>query len=117
MKVLYYCGIAGCEKSGTLTVEPIEWEKKAIQTDCPVCGEVLRQSELHFENFNSELHRERAAICYRTGPLTPAERSRLRTIHELLGHGRPEELTEDQDSLVMKIASDAMLRLRNEEKN
>jgi hypothetical protein len=117
MKVLYYCGIGGCERSGTLTVAPGDWEREVLETICPECGQVLRQSERHFENFNSKLHEERAAICRRAGPLTRAERERLRKIHELLGHSAPEEFTEEQASLVMKIASDAMQRLRNEEKN
>ncbi len=117
MKVLFYCGIAGCEKSGTLMVELHDWEKQNLETTCPDCGSVLRQSELHFEDFALPLHKERVAMCHRPGPLTKAERKRLRRIHELLGHQPPETFTEEQDSLVMKVASDVMQRVRNEEKN
>ena len=117
MKVLYYCGIRGCEKSGTMMVELADWEKRDVQTQCPTCGEILRQSDLHFENFDLPLHRERAAICQITGPLTGAQRARLRKIHELLGHGDPDAFDEEQESLVMKIASEAWARVRNEEKN
>jgi hypothetical protein len=117
MKLLYVCGIAGCEKSGTLIVDLKDWEKKIIKMSCPDCGALLIQSDLHFEDFNARLHRERAAICYRPGPLTDEERKRLREIHELLGHLPAEDFTPEQESLVMKIASTAMQRLRNEEKN
>jgi hypothetical protein len=117
MKVLYYCGIGGCEKSGTLQVELANWETRNVETQCPACGETLRQAEMHFENFDLPLHRERAAICKATGPLTGAQRARLRRIHELLGHGNPEEFTDEQESLVMKIASETWARVRNEEKN
>lgn len=117
MKVLFYCGLGGCEKSGTLQVDIADWGRKAVEFQCPSCGEILRQSDLHFENFDLPLHRERAAICQNHGPLTSAQRERLRKIHELLGHGNPADFTEEQESLVMKIASDAWARIRNEEKN
>ncbi len=117
MKLLYYCGIGGCEKSGTIQVAEGDWEARLVKTTCPECGVELLQDEMHFEDFTVALHKERAAICYRPGALTSAERARLRKIHELLGHGDPEDFTEEQESLVMKIASDAMQRLRNEEKN
>ncbi len=118
MKVLFYCGIADCEKSGTLTVEASAWESQLLEVACPDCGSVLRQSEMHFEDFdNLPLHKERAAIFHRAGPLTVAERLRLREIHALLGHRAPDEFTAEQESLIMRIASDAMQRIRNEEKN
>jgi hypothetical protein len=117
MKVLFYCGIGGCEKNGTLQVDITDWARKAVETICPACGETLRQVDLHFENFDMPLHRERADICQHHGPLTSAQRERLRKIHELLGHGDPTEFTEEQESLVMKVASEAWARIRNEEKN
>jgi ssDNA-binding Zn-finger/Zn-ribbon topoisomerase 1 len=117
MKVLYYCGIDDCEQSGTLTVESSAWEKRELATACPECGKMLHQKNGHFENFNEELHKERAVIFHRAGPLSDADRARLRKIHELLGHGSPEGFSAEQESLVMRIASEAMQRLRNEGKN
>lgn len=117
MKVLFYCGLRGCEKSGTLVVEPAAWQAGVVEMQCPSCGALLRQSDLHFEDFNLKLHRERADICKRMGPLTAAERRRLKEIHEQLGHSTPEEFSEEQESLVMKIASETWQRVRNEEKN
>lgn len=117
MKVLYYCGIKGCEKSGTLQVDEADWKSALVRTRCPECGEELRQSELHFEDFNTALQRERVAICLRPGQLTRAERKRLREIHDQLGHRKPSEFDDEQASLVMRIASNVMARVRNEEKN
>jgi hypothetical protein len=117
MKVLYYCGLAGCEKSGTLNVSPTQWQKRLVEAPCPACGALLRQRDLHFEDYNVSLHMERAAICHRPGPMTDADKARLREIHELLGHGPAEEFTPEQESLVMKIASEVWQRVRNEEKN
>jgi hypothetical protein len=117
MKVLWYCGIGECEKSGTMLVSIVDWASKDVQTICPSCGQVLRQCELHFENFDIPLHRERADICRKHGPLTNDQRERLRQIHELLGHGDPRTFTEEEENLMMQIASDAWARIRNERKN
>lgn len=117
MKVLFYCGIGDCDHSGTMVVTPIDWTSGVLQTICPACGQILRQSELHFEDLDIALQRERADICKRKGPLTRAERKRLRAIHEALGHHEAGEFTPEQESLVMKIASNVMQRIRNEEKN
>lgn len=117
MKVLFYCGHDGCGMTGTLKIEEDLWASRKLTLHCPGCDHVLTQEADHFEDLNDTLQRERATLCAKTGPLSDAEVVRIRAIHRALGHRAPEDFSPEQESLVMKIASNVMAKIRNEEKN
>ena len=113
-KVLFYCGIEGCQGSGTLLVSEEAWSARSAQHSCPACGELLQQSRLHFEDLDQDLQAERVRMCRRKGPLTLAERRRLRIIHAALGNERPAPRSRQED-VVMARTSTVMRFIRNQE--
>jgi hypothetical protein len=115
MKVMFYCGLGTCEAHGTLEVDDIIWEAGNASTTCPECTSVLLQETDHFEDLNIQLQKERYALAFKKGSLTDAERQRLREIHRALGHHKPESFPPEAVSLTMKIASQIMAKIRNEE--
>jgi hypothetical protein len=113
VKVLLYCGLEGCEHRETTEVDPVEWLDEVVAQDCPDCGKNLSQKEGHFEDLNAKLQRERYDLAHKPGPLTEEETERLREIHRTLGHKGPGEFDAERESLIMKITSEVMARIRN----
>jgi hypothetical protein len=117
VKVLFYCGLAPCENTGTIDVASDAYRAGTLTFTCPACGRILKSRE-HFELLDDlALQRERQEIAAKPGPMTDEDRDRIREIHRLLGHEPVREFSKERDSLVMKVASTVMQRLRNEEKN
>jgi hypothetical protein len=117
VRTLFFCGVGDCERHGSMDVADDVWDTAGAVTSCPVCGATLRQSEGHFELLDMALQRERAALAAKPGPLTLEEVDRLREIHQLLGHRNPEEFSPESESLVLKIGSAVLAKIRNEDKN
>lgn len=115
MKVMFYCGLGTCEAHGTLDVNDVLWEAGETAFTCPDCFSLLSQENDHFENLNVQLQKERYALAFKPGPLSDEERARLREIHVALGHHKPESFTPERESMTMKIASEVMAKIRNEE--
>lgn len=94
---------------------PEEWLAGTVARDCPDCGVSLSQEDGHFEDLNKTLQHERYQLAHKPGPLTEEEHERLREIHRALGHKEPSGFEPEQESLAMKITSEVMARIRNEE--
>lgn len=114
---MFCCGIEDCGGTGSLEVLDTDWRAQHVAHCCPQCGQQLLQTEDHFEVLNMELQRERVALAMKPGPLTKAERYRLREIHEELQHQPADEYPPEKESLIMRIASSVMAKVRNERKH
>jgi hypothetical protein len=113
-KVLFYCGIGTCQKSGTILISEEDWGAKRVQHSCPECGQLLQQERFHFEDLNQELQAERMRMCRTKGPLTLFERRRLRVIHAALGNEKPKAWSAEE-GIAMARASTVMRFIRNQE--